>query len=272
MSRHTRVSIFQRQKSKSCFSRSWRKRVSPWMAAALAFCQIGLSEGGEEAGDQVVVMFGDSTTAFRPGAVEKVYSERIQDSLTKNGEAIRVLNRGVGGDTTARAKKRFDKDVLAENPAVVVMQFGINDAAVDVWKDPPNTGPRVSRDEYRSNLRAMIEEAHEAGADVILMTPNPLRWQEKMRQRYGKPPYDPDDPEGFEKPFFRGHVEAMRSLAEAMDIPLVDIHALYLERETRTGSPPDELLLDGVHPNDAGHALVAEALLPELRLALKNRD
>ncbi len=217
----------------------------------------------------VIVMFGDSTTALRPKAVEKVYSVRVQEAFDEAGEAVRVVNRGVGGDNTGGARKRFEKDVLAEKPAVVVMQFGINDSAVDVWKDPPATGPRVSREDYVANLQWMVEKARASGAKVILMTPNPMRWSEKIRQLYGKPPYDPEDPEGFEKPFFRDHVEALRRLAAERKVTLVDIRNAYAEHEKATGEKADELLLDGVHPNDDGHALVADRLVPVIRELLE---
>ena len=39
---------------------------------------------------------------------------------------------------------------------MIVIQFGINDAAVDVWKKPPATEPRVPLNEYLDNLRTMI--------------------------------------------------------------------------------------------------------------------
>lgn len=217
-----------------------------------------------DAGEPVLVMFGDSTTAPRPKAVEKVYALRIQEAFDAAGERVRVINRGVGGDHTGHARKRFAKDVLEESPTLVVIQFGINDAAADVWKDPPASGPRVSREDYAANLRWMTGAARRAGAEVIFMTPNPLRWTPKMRQLYGKPPYHPADPEGLEKPYFRGHLETLRALATELSVPLVDIHAAYGEGESEANS----LLLDGIHPNDLGHALVAERLLPVIRQSL----
>ncbi|MBI2477469.1 MAG: exo-alpha-sialidase, partial [Planctomycetia bacterium] len=88
-------------------------------------------------------MFGDSTTAVRPGAVEKVYAVRLQDALLAMGSSLNVYNAGKGANTTRDAKTRFERDVLKYKPRVVVMQFGLNDAAVDVWKEPPATEPRV---------------------------------------------------------------------------------------------------------------------------------
>ena len=116
-----------------------------------------------------IIMFGDSTTAERPGAVEKVYAERVREALQGMGSTLSVYNAGVGSNTTKNARDRFARDVLAHKPRVVVIQFGINDAAVDVWKQPPATAPRVPLAEYEQNLRWMIttlrEQQVEARAD-----------------------------------------------------------------------------------------------------------
>ena len=218
-----------------------------------------------------IVAFGDSTTNFRPGAVEQVYSVRIEKALSGDDSSFRVVNAGVGGDHTDRARKRFEADVLSEDPDLVVIQFGINDAAVDVWKDPPATGPRVSRERFVENLEYFVDVLRENGTAVILMTPNPLRWSDRMFELYGKPPYDPSDPRGFEAPFFRDYVEAVRLVARRKKVPLVDIHAAYENVERESGRQAEEFLLDGIHPNDDGHALVAERLVPAIRRVLGGR-
>ena len=227
--------------------------------------------GGAEDDVFTIVCFGDSTTAFRPGAVEQVYSQRLEKALAGEKSSFRVVNRGVGGDHTERARKRFEADVLSENPDLVVIQFGINDAAVDVWKDPPATGPRISRERFLENLKYFVATLRESGCMVILMTPNPLRWSKKIRELYGKPPYDPDDVLGFEAPFFRDYVEAVRTLAERKGIPLVDIYGVYQNEEAETGRTAEDYLLDGIHPNDKGHELVAGRLLPEIRRIMESR-
>ena len=47
--------------------------------------------------------------------------------------------------------------------------IGINDGAVDVWKKPPATQPRVPQAEYIENLRTMITATQKTGAKVILL-------------------------------------------------------------------------------------------------------
>ncbi|MCA9204059.1 MAG: hypothetical protein KDA59_13480, partial [Planctomycetales bacterium] len=71
------------------------------------------SDGGEpaiRAGG--IVAFGDSTTAFRPGAIQQVYSVRLQAALKGADCELPVHNAGRGGNTTRDAKARFERDVL----------------------------------------------------------------------------------------------------------------------------------------------------------------
>jgi lysophospholipase L1-like esterase len=212
-----------------------------------------------------VIMFGDSTTASRFGAVQKVYSVRVEEALQGIGSSLGVHNAGIGGNTTRDARKRFERDVLRHQPRVIVMQFGINDSAVDIWKNPPATGPRVPLAEYLENLRAMISAAQQKKAKVILMTTNPIRWTSKLRDLYGKPPYDAGKDDGFDAPHLAAYNDAVRKLAAELHVPLVDVRAAYPDFASKHRTTIDGLLLDGMHPNDLGHQLVSELLVPAIR-------
>ncbi len=212
-----------------------------------------------------IIMFGDSTTAERRGAVEKVYAQRVEEELRKIGSSHGVHNAGIGGNTTRDAKKRFERDVLRRKPRIVVMQFGINDAAVDVWKKPPATEARVPLAEFESNLRGMIEQARAQGAKIILMTTNPLAWTDKLKELYCRAPYRPDDPDGFDVPVLSRYNEVVRQLAKELSVPLVDVHAAYPSYAAKHNTSVDQLLLDGMHPKDQGHQLVTELLVPVIR-------
>lgn len=206
-----------------------------------------------------IVMFGDSTTAPRPGAVEKVYAQRVAEELRDVTPKLSIHNAGVGGSATDQALARLDRDVLAHKPKIVVIQFGINDSAIDVWKKPPAQAPRLSVNEFEANLRKIISRTRDAGASPILMTANPLRWTPKLKELYGKAPYDITRPDGFEAPTLVRYNAAVRNLAAELQIPLVDIHQEFHQRD------PDRLLLDGMHPNDAGHEIIAYLLTPVIR-------
>lgn len=216
-----------------------------------------------------IILFGDSTTAHRPGAVEKVASVRLDEALQSIGSSLSVANAGVGGNTTRDALARLERDVLAHRPRVVVIGFGINDAAVDVWKKPPATGPRILLADYKTNLRSLVNSVRERGADVIFVTPNPVRWTSLLRDRYGRPPYRPEEEDGFDAPVLESYRVAMHEMAAELQIPLVDLPAVWGAHLAENGGEVDALLLDGMHPNDAGHAVTAAALLPAVRGVLR---
>ncbi len=214
-----------------------------------------------------IIMFGDSTTAPR-GSV-KVYAERVQTALQGIGSSLSVYNAGVPRNTTVQALKRLKQEVRSYKPRIVVMQFGINDSAVDVWRNPPMTEPRVSLEAFLENYRAMITATQKQGAKVILMTTNPLRWTSKLRELYGKPPYNADAEDGFESLNLTNYNAALRKLASELKVPLVDVHAAYPAFAAKNKTTVEAMLTDGMHPGDLGHQLVAELLVPAIRDAVR---
>lgn len=215
-----------------------------------------------------IVAFGDSTTALREG-VQQVYCQRLTQALHEIGLKVEMFNAGIPGNNTDQARQRFADDVLSHNPHLVIIQFGINDAAVDVWKDPPATEPRVPLERYVSNLRHFISTLQDRHAQVILMTPNPMRWTPQIRDMYGKPPYDPHDPDGINIILLQ-YARHLPNIAEEFAVPLIDVYQAYQAYPY----PPDrqlaDLYLDSQHPNDAGHALVASLLFDIIKQASEN--
>ncbi len=228
-----------------------------------------------------IVFLGDSTTAPRPGQVSQVFSQRLERELAapalSNGKGLGasgvtvVVNSGAGGNTSTDGLHRLKKQLPQLNAKLLVVQFGINDSALDVWKNPPATTPRVPLETYKANLRGIISLAQANGTKVVLMTTNPIRWGDKYKELYGKPPYDVTDETGFEKLYLSRYNDAVRELASEMKIPLVDIHQAFLLHAQQLAIRVDSLLLDGVHPNDDGHAVTAAALLPVIHSEL-NRN
>lgn len=211
-----------------------------------------------------IVTFGDSTTASRGPLV--VYADRMRTSLLCNEMGVEVTNAGVGGNTTADAKRRLTEDVLNKSPSLVVVQFGINDSAVDVWKTPPATTPRITLADYEANLRFFVKTIRMQGAQVVLMTPNSLRWTDRLREIYGKPPYDPNDVQGLNV-LLAKYADVVRKVAAETQTPLVDVYSAFemYESNSSSGQRVDDLLLDGMHPNDQGQRLVFELLVKQLQ-------
>ena len=220
-----------------------------------------------------IVAFGDSTTAQRVVAgksltvyalrlAQTIYADQTSNTI-KNAKDTQVINAGVPGNTTQSARARFTRDVLAHKPDIVIIQFGINDASVNVWKNPPATEPSVSQVDFAANLSYFVLEARRRGVRPILMTPNPMRWTPELKGLYGKPPYAPDEPDGFNV-VLKTYAEAARQVAKKTDTPVVDVYALFQAYGAEKNHSIDDLLLDGMHPNEKGHRFIADALLQQL--------
>ena len=158
------------------------------------------------------------------------------------------------GDTTTKARARFETDVLAKSPNLVIIQLGANDAAIDVWKKPPVTQTRVAESELADNLRYFVRVLRKGHAAVILMTPNRFAWTPRLRDLYGKPPYDVSSDDGFNF-MLDDYSETIRDIAFREKVPLIDC----------AKDIPSSALLDGMHPSSIGHQIVANLLLPVLR-------
>lgn len=202
-----------------------------------------------------IVAFGDSTTAPRP-EVRLTYPARLALQLNQDGIAANVVNAGVGGNTTTQALARFEADVLAKDPDVVVIQFGLNDSAIDVARG--STEPRVAQSEYELNLRTMLRTLEARGIAPILVTPNPGIWSERLLATYGKPPYNTSDRWGFNV-YNNRYAESVRTLAAEFDVPLVDAYRMY-EAQDRTPARIEGWLPDGLHPNDEANRALADVL------------
>ena len=106
----------------------------------------------ELANNQAIICFGDSLT-YGSGASQGMdYPSQLSELIGRP-----VLNAGVPGDTTARALKRLERDVISKNPGLVLITLGGNDL---------KNG--VSRDTAFSNLKQIIQSVQDNGARVII--------------------------------------------------------------------------------------------------------
>lgn len=77
---------------------------------------------------------------------------------------LNLINAGTSGGSAALAVKRLDRDVLRFCPDLVVVNFALNDSAAGI----------AGLKDYAENMRAIFRRVKAAGAEVILLTPNPM--------------------------------------------------------------------------------------------------
>jgi lysophospholipase L1-like esterase len=112
------------------------------------------SPGGGPDGSrgQTIICFGDSLTSGVGAGQGKDYPSQLSKLIGRP-----VINAGVPGDTTARALRRLDRDVLSKNPDLVLITLGGNDL---------KNG--VARDTAFSNLKQIVESIQDGGARAII--------------------------------------------------------------------------------------------------------
>lgn len=223
--------------------------------------QSATSKGAQD--NVTIVAFGDSTTAPRQveGKSLRIYADILRDELAAKAQTATVINAGVGGNDTGQARARFEKDVLSQKPDIAIIQFGLNDSCIDLWDGKDK--PRVAKTAYVENLRYFVETLRAGNCTAILMTANPMRWTPQLLELYGKAPFDVNDPWGFNL-LNREYAQSVRDLSAELKVPLVDVYQGFLDYSAVPGHAAEDLLLDGMHPNDKGHALIAQWLMEKI--------
>lgn len=117
-------------------------------------------------GKPKIVAIGSSTTAGEGNI--KAYPERLLSFLQPvyPNAKITMVNEGIGGSEAPSELERFDTDVIAAKPDLVIWQVGTN----AVWQDPTEKPPPPSFEETTRAIRDGLVRLHdETQADVILM-------------------------------------------------------------------------------------------------------
>ncbi len=186
-------------------------------------------------GEARVVFFGDSITDM--WALEQYFPGK------------RYVNRGIGGQTTSQMLVRFRQDVINLQPAAVVILAGTNDIA-------GNTGP-MTLAETEANLASMAELARANNVRVVFCSVLPVHnfTPESLRFFAQRPPEKIRELNRWLKDYCaaRGHV-------------YLDYFTAMVDE---TGLLKKNLSADGLHPNDAGYAMMAPLAVAAIERSLK---
>ena len=172
----------------------------------------------------LIAFLGDSLTAGWHLDEEQAYPALIAGELTRRGVAVRVLNAGVSGDTSAGGRRRLAW-VLKQKPDMVVIALGANDGLRGLELGP-----------MESNLREILREVKSSGA-------RPLLVGMKIPPNLG-----PDYARRFEGIY--------AALAKEHDVPLVPFLLEGVAGRAELTFP------DGIHPTAEGHKRMAATVLP----------
>ena len=188
----------------------------------------------------------------RPGEHRVVfYGNSITDSWAQYFPAEfpnkPYIGRGISGQTTPQMLVRFRQDVIALQPAVVVILAGTNDIA-------GNTGPSTLG-MIEDNLASMTELAQAHGIAVVLSSVLPV--------------YDYPWRPGLEPvPKIAALNDCIKRYAAAHGAVYLDYFTALADQ--RQGMK-QELSTDGVHPNEPGYRVMAPLAEQAIERALRQR-
>lgn len=154
------------------------------------------------------------------------------------------INRGISGQTTPQMLIRFRADVVALQPAAVVILAGTNDIA-------GNTGP-ATLDMIMDNIRSMTEIAQANGIEVILASVLPAfdyPWRPGLQPNVKIPQLN----------------EMLESYAREQGAFYLDYFSAMDDGKNGMRA---ELTYDGVHPNKAGYEVMGPLAEAAIKIAL----
>jgi acyl-CoA thioesterase-1 len=172
---------------------------------------------------QKILFIGDSLTAGYGLELEQAFPALIEQVLIKKGKQIKVINAGESGASSASAYPRL-KWFIKQEPSLIILALGSNDGL---------RGQAI--EQIKENLTKAIKLAQEKKIKLVLvgmqMPPNYGKdYTNQFRSLYGE-------------------------LAKQFNIPLVNF---LLEG---VAGKSDLNLPDGIHPNAAGHKIMAQTVL-----------
>ena len=194
-----------------------------------------------------IVAMGDSTTAGTPGWKSRVEAPPSGEGdetsqyaywLMQWNDRWNILNHGVNGERSDQIRGRFEKDVVDQAPAAVVIVAGVND--VYQGREPQHV---------IEQLVSMYERSTRVGIRIVAGT---------------IVPYNTATPE---------QNAAMREINEWVRRFATDTrHIDFADTRAAVAAPgdPDRLFdsPDELHPSAEGYRRMAEAIQPALRRVL----
>lgn len=195
---------------------------------------------------KIVAIGSSSTEGVGASEPDNAYPARLADELERRWpEAdVTVVNRGVGGERSFQMLARFDKDVFAEHPDLVIWQAGTN-GALQSDEDAPST---------RETIKTGIDRLRAAGIDVVLMSPQYAPSFNRQQRNLL-------------------HVEAVRSAGRQKGAAVFrrfEIMQYWLASGQMT---LDEMLSpDGLHLNDLSYGCVANQLAALIDHATRDKS
>jgi acyl-CoA thioesterase I len=191
----------------------------------------------------VIVAIGSSSTeGIGASDSTHAYPAVLADELRQRwpGLSVTVINRGISGERVTGALGRFERDVLADRPQLVVWQTGSHAAL--------GTGDVES---YAEAIRQGVTQLKAAGVDIVLMDPQFA-------------------PSVLARPLHARVVDAIGAVGADAQVAVFRRFAIMQHWITSGQYRLDEVISrDDLHLNDVSYACIARLLADGLESAAR---
>lgn len=208
---------------------------------------------------ETIAFLGDSITAG--GNRENGYIRFVMDALNQEGLNLTHIPAGKSGHRSVDMLARLEQDVISRKPDWMLLSCGVN----DVWHFTLRLGQRtfegVPLEDYKKNIREIIETAQAADIKVMILTSTMIGEDPEKETNQKLVPYN----------------DFLREIAKEKNCLLADLSKNMHEK---LKSMPDEegkarmfgepnyqrniknkLTTDGCHMNKLGNIMMAKGIL-----------
>ncbi len=216
------------------------------------------------------VLYGDSISkgvVYDESKEKYVVLEESFPNLLQNRLKGVIHNAARFGNTILRAAGKLQNDVLKKKPDIVIIEFGGNDCDFK-WEeiaDNPqgNHLPNTDFNIFQKSLKSLIELFNSTGIVPVLMTIPPLdadryfRWISKNSAAVGGKILEWLGSVSKIYWWQERYNSAILNIAQETRTHWIDVRSAFLRQ-------PDFrqfLCIDGIHPNEKGHRLIAEKIM-----------
>ena len=158
---------------------------------------------------------------------------------------VRYVNMGIGGNGVGDLRERWQTDVLDQRPDRLSAKIGINDLIRHLRGDEGAVDPAGFEEAYGQILRMT---AQDLGCPVVLITPFYL---------------STDRPGGSSESEVLGllpeYIAAVEAMSREHGTRLLNVDDVF--QEQLCYHDPSHFAPEPVHPNQAGHMVIASALM-----------
>jgi len=172
-----------------------------------------------------------------------------------------ILNRGIAGDGTEFALRRFQADVIQLKPKTAVVMLGVNDtkfrSVFPSASSPLNPDSDKIVHTIVNNIRQIAHMATDHGIEMAVCSILPLHLPLSSRS-------------GECNQIISRANQALKVFSGKQGLPFVDYHSRFVREDGLTMR--DDLTDDGIHPHSGGYEIMAQILTETLQGRIRRRE